>query len=165
MKENRQLRRFILSKMKAKKRKAFVEKEKFYNEMTRIKKEMEEHWKEVIKKNTPEFQRELALFLLPGWYSKLINRISLAIIALGWKWGAWAFQNVFTGPIQGLVKWVYGFGTKTIVNVLDDDMEMIIKKRGKVIDQKRWNIPGVKNFKIAMKGMQNEQAYNNRLQK
>lgn len=153
MNENRRMRRFILSKMDAKKRKAFIEKEKFSMEMTRIKAEMDSHWQDVIKKNIPEIQRDIGLAFLPKWYFDIINRISLAIMALGWKWGAWAFQQLFTGPVQGFAKFIYSFGTKTIVNILENDLEMIIYKRGKVIDRKVWNIPGISNFKIAMKGL------------
>lgn len=148
--ENRRMRRYILNKMEAKKRKAFIAKEQFYEEMNKIHKEMGEHWKTVVKSVTPEWQRDIALSIPANWYKLIIDRISMAILALGWKWGAWLFSVIFLTSVQNLSKIIYGFGTRTVANTLEREIEMIIYHKGKVLSHKKWEIKCIAELKTAI---------------
>lgn len=134
------MKRRIYKLLGAKERKRVKGLEETQAAIIRIKKEMAAHWLGVSIANMDPTIKWLSFIILPEWYAKFIDKIGLWFLKK--HLGAIGFLvcTVGLGPLGWIRKGLRTFAITTTINRSGDTLVLVIKKWGKVIDSKWWNL-------------------------
>lgn len=149
--ENRKFKRWMLRKMKPSERAAFIGKEQFYKELEGVHKELKEFYKDVVQKNAPEWQRDIALSIPAKWYEKVVERIALVFCVLGMKPIGFIVNKLLLSPVEWLSRYIYNFGTKAVQAINGNKLSVFVYRHGKIVFLKTWEFKTVADLKAAMK--------------